>query len=260
MALMPQYDVGRLMIQSRLLWMQSGLLWASRRVPGALRHYNQIGVSILVAAGLSALGAAQSTADTTYTYTGNHFTMAVSPYTTNEFISGFFTLPTPFALGPNIPFISVEPSSYSFSDGVHTYQPSTAPPGTTLRFDIQTDATGTPSHWDIFVRADVPAPAFRTVNGSIAGFPPIFTPSPVSDIAGLSDIFTFLPPATRVQFRLPRHLVRHHHRSRPRPSHRVRSHRLYFGRRWFACLVACSPQNRQEPLKARSNERERYRF
>jgi hypothetical protein len=74
MALIPQYDVGRLMIQSRLLWMQSGLLWA--RVPGALRHYNQLGLSILVASGLVALGAAKSTADTIYTYTGNHFTTA----------------------------------------------------------------------------------------------------------------------------------------------------------------------------------------
>jgi hypothetical protein len=73
MALIPQYDVGRLMIQSRLLWMQSGLLWAKicRRVPGALRHYNQIGLSVLVASGLVALGAAHTSADTTYSYIGN---------------------------------------------------------------------------------------------------------------------------------------------------------------------------------------------
>jgi hypothetical protein len=73
MALIPQYDVGRLMIQSRLLWMQSGLLWAKicRRVPGALRPYKQIGLSVLVASGLVALGVAHTSADTTYSYIGN---------------------------------------------------------------------------------------------------------------------------------------------------------------------------------------------
>jgi hypothetical protein len=35
-----------------------------------MRHSNQIGLSVLVASGLVALGAAQSTADTTYIYTG----------------------------------------------------------------------------------------------------------------------------------------------------------------------------------------------
>jgi hypothetical protein len=139
MALIPQYDVGRLMIQSRLLWAK-----ICRRVPGALRHYNQIGVSILVASGLIALGAAQSTADTTYTYTGNHFTTAVSPYTTNDFISGSFDLATP--LGNNVPLTGITPTAFSFSDGVQTYLP------TTVRFSsftIQTDSAGIPSFWFI---------------------------------------------------------------------------------------------------------------
>src|SRR5262245_53389470 len=121
MALIPQYDVGRLMIQSRLLWMQSGLLWAKfcRRVPGALRHYNQIGLSVLVASGLVALGPAHTSADTIYSYTGNHFTMAASPYTTNDFISGSFDLATP--LGNNVPLTAITPTSFSFSDGVQTF-------------------------------------------------------------------------------------------------------------------------------------------
>jgi hypothetical protein len=60
-----------------------------------MRHYKQIGLSVLVASGLTALGAAHSTADITYIYTGNPFTMASSPYTTNDFLSGSFDLATP---------------------------------------------------------------------------------------------------------------------------------------------------------------------
>jgi hypothetical protein len=116
-----------------------------------MRHYNQIGLSVLVASGLVALGAAQSTADTTYTYTGNHFTTAVSPYTTNDFISGSFDLATP--LDNNLPFTSITPLSFSFSDGVQTISSSVSGG---LDIDIQTDATGTPSRWVVSVSAGPP--------------------------------------------------------------------------------------------------------
>jgi hypothetical protein len=111
-----------------------------------MRHYNHLGFSILVASGLVALGAAQSTADTTYTYTytGNPFTFAVSPYTTNDFISGSFDLATP--LDNNLPLTDITPLSFSFSDGVQTYL-STDPRLVGSFPSIQTDASGTPSFW-----------------------------------------------------------------------------------------------------------------
>jgi hypothetical protein len=99
---------------------------------------------IVIAAALSALGAAQSTADTIYTYTGKPFTSAISPYTTNDFISGSFDLATP--LGNNVPLTTITPTAFSFSDGVQTYLP------TTVRFSfftIQTDSAGIPSFWFI---------------------------------------------------------------------------------------------------------------
>jgi hypothetical protein len=117
-----------------------------------MRHYNQIGLSVLVASGLVALGAAHTTADTIgaiYSYTGNPFTMASSPYTTNDFISGSFDLATP--LDNNLPLTAITPLSFSFSDGVQTYLSTT--PGL-VAFLMQTDATGTPSSWLITVGTD----------------------------------------------------------------------------------------------------------
>jgi hypothetical protein len=112
-----------------------------------MRYYKQIGLSVLVASGLTALGAAHSTADITYIYTGNPFTTVVSPYTTNDFLSGSFDLATP--LGNNFPPTSITPLSFSFSDGVRTYL-STDPLLIGSRFDnIQTDASGIPSFWTI---------------------------------------------------------------------------------------------------------------
>jgi hypothetical protein len=137
-----------------------------------MRHYNQLGLSILVASGLIALGAAQSTADTIYSYTGNHFTTAFSPYTTTDFISGSFDLATP--LGNNVPLTTITPTSFSFSDGVLTYLPTT--PGLDFIFTIQTDATGTPSNWSILAFAFIepnPCSVLTTINLVVPGSPPI---------------------------------------------------------------------------------------
>jgi hypothetical protein len=129
-----------------------------------MRHYNQIGVSILVAAGLSALGAAQSTADTIYTYTGNPFTFALSPYTTNDFLSGSFVLATP--LGNDVPFSQITPLSFSFTDGILTISsPCCMAPGVSF-FQIQTDSTGIPSFWTINISPgfSVGDPLFSSFN------------------------------------------------------------------------------------------------
>jgi hypothetical protein len=129
-----------------------------------MRHYNQLGLSILVAAGLSALGAAQSTADTIYTYTGNPFTQASSPYTTNDFISGFFTTTTP--LGNNFGS-RIVPTSFSFSDGVQTYLSTT--PNVNFVFIIGTDASGTPTIWGISINFLPPTPFIQLSTSNTTG-------------------------------------------------------------------------------------------
>jgi hypothetical protein len=130
-----------------------------------MRHYNQLGLSIIVAAGLSALGAAQSTADTIYTYTGKPFTSAFSPYTANDFISGSFDLATP--LGNNFPLTTISPISFSFSDGVQTI-PSTSPGVQTPLFQVQTDSSGIPQFWHISILAGNPTTSsIETCNLSV---------------------------------------------------------------------------------------------
>lgn len=81
----------------------------------------------------------------TYTYTGNDFQSASAPYTTSDFVSGYFTLPT--ALGDNLTDDSITPASYSFSDGVQTISSSSPP--TDVTFDVSTDASGNINGWFI---------------------------------------------------------------------------------------------------------------
>ena len=81
----------------------------------------------------------------TYTYTGNDFQTATSPYTTSEFVSGFFTLASP--LGDNLVAASETPTSYSFTDGVQTFSSVSPPPNVT--FKISTDGSGNIDGWFI---------------------------------------------------------------------------------------------------------------
>jgi hypothetical protein len=123
-----------------------------------MRNYHQICLSIVVAAVLTAMGAAQSTADTIYTYTGNPFTSATSPYTTNDFVSGSFDLATP--LGNNFPLSSITPLSFSFSDGVQTITSTT--PGVQPAFEVQTGASGIPEFWEILLTILPPGSTIHT--------------------------------------------------------------------------------------------------
>jgi hypothetical protein len=57
----------------------------------------------------------------TYTYTGNHFTNAVAPYTTSESITGYFTTSTPLTANLNAADISSSVQFFSFSAGQSTW-------------------------------------------------------------------------------------------------------------------------------------------
>jgi hypothetical protein len=67
----------------------------------------------------------------TYTYTGNDFQSATSPYTVSDFVSGFFTLTSPLA--DDLVAASETPTSYSFIDGVQTFPSVSPPPNATFR-------------------------------------------------------------------------------------------------------------------------------
>src|SRR5262245_7583431 len=78
---------------------------------------------------------------TTYTYTGQHFTDASSPYSTSDFASGMLTLAGPLA--PNFSGF-VTPIAFSFTDG----HPTISNPTTTgAAFLFQTGPTGTIEQW-----------------------------------------------------------------------------------------------------------------
>lgn len=104
-------------------------------------------------------------ASTTYTYTGNAFQAVFGgSYTTSDFVSGFFTVASPLA--DNLVFSNqnVTPISYSFTDGVQTFD-STSPP-TNVTFDIGTDASGTITQWDINLGTGPPLDDSVSTNSS----------------------------------------------------------------------------------------------
>lgn len=80
----------------------------------------------------------------TYTYTGQPFQFASGPYTTSDFVSGYFTVPTPLADGSVFDFT---PTTYSFSDGVQTISSANSP--RVLEFNGITDSSGHIYGWEI---------------------------------------------------------------------------------------------------------------
>jgi hypothetical protein len=100
----------------------------------------------------------------TYTYTGSKFTLAVAPYTTNNFVSGSFTVAAP--LGANLVNHVVQPLRFSFSDG---YQSITDQTGdlTEQLFYVYTDALGNITNWIVFlVRYPYTAPVSPPVTSA----------------------------------------------------------------------------------------------
>lgn len=87
------------------------------------------------------LATASAFAATTYTYTGNAYTTATGTFTTSMKITGSFTTATPLA--PNLPLAAITGlvTSYSFSDGVNSYDSSDAN-SRIMQFQVSTDAAG----------------------------------------------------------------------------------------------------------------------
>ena len=122
----------------------------------------QAGFAVVVAVALSALGAASASADVIYSYTGDFFDEAVSPYTKSDSVTASVTLST--ALGDNLSFTSVTPVSFTLFDGVQTLTNSNS---STSLFQFSTDAKGFQSN-GAFARNDR-SPGTWTVPGPIVG-------------------------------------------------------------------------------------------
>jgi len=92
-------------------------------------------------------------AGTIYTYTGNDFTSATTPYTIGDSITGSFTVASPLA--DNLNGGNIEPSatSFSFSDGGGDTITNTTPGIGTCScspfIDIWTDGSGNIINWDV---------------------------------------------------------------------------------------------------------------
>jgi len=112
----------------------------------------QTGLAVVVAAALSAMGAASAHADTIYTYTGTDFTTATGTYTKSDSVSGMIDLAAP--LGDNLTLQLVPASnivSFSFTDDVQTITKTSA---NFYAIDLGTNGTGIPNAWAIVLSAN----------------------------------------------------------------------------------------------------------
>jgi len=96
--------------------------------------------------GILIVFSAMAKADTLYSYTGNDFTYAESPYTTSDSITGSFTTSVPLA--DDLSLVTITPISYSFTDGVQTITDLTNTNPDPF-FDISTDSSGNIIQWEI---------------------------------------------------------------------------------------------------------------
>jgi hypothetical protein len=84
-----------------------------------------------------------------YRYLGHNFTTVVSPYTTDDSVSGSFNTSAP--LEANRPLSPVTLTSFSFSDGIQILTNLNATP---LVFEISTDGSGNIEWWVIQLTAN----------------------------------------------------------------------------------------------------------
>ncbi len=114
---------------------------------------------ILLAGLFAAVAVPPSSAQVTYTYTGNHFAFfqdgepPSGSYTTAMSVFGFFVVANAFT-----PFVGYNftPLAYEFTDGRTVFNSSGSPAGSAY-FEIVTDASGQIDWWNIQLR-DEPTP------------------------------------------------------------------------------------------------------
>lgn len=117
--------------------------------------------SIIVAAALSAMGAASARADTIYTYTGPDFTefYGTDECTPECSISGTFTVSTALVGGLSGVNITTSLTSFSFTDGYATLTNNNI---TSDSFLIWTNASGQITEWGILLIGGSPLVEMQT--------------------------------------------------------------------------------------------------
>jgi hypothetical protein len=85
-------------------------------------------------------------ADTTYTYVGQPFSTAFAPFTLQDSVTGSFATSAPLA--DNLSDVRINPTSFSFSDGLDVLTQSSAGVSS---FVISTDSNGAIINWGILV-------------------------------------------------------------------------------------------------------------
>lgn len=113
-------------------------------------RFGKLAAAAAISVGLACVGSAMARADVIYTYTGNDFTTAVSPYTTSDRITGSVTLTAALGADSSIATPTARLVSYSFSDGVQTVTNTT--PGVDLAtLYLATNADAAISNWNIAI-------------------------------------------------------------------------------------------------------------
>ena len=101
-----------------------------------------------VAAALLLWVAPPASATATYQYTGVLFGAAIPPFTVSNSIDGTITLMNPIPGGSTALDVSGEINTYDFTDGVHTYTPSTSSLATVT---FTTNSGGSVTGWDLVI-------------------------------------------------------------------------------------------------------------
>lgn len=114
--------------------------------------------AVLLAAALL-LPASLLAQNTTYDFTSLDFTVATSPFTTSDTVTGSLTFTSPLAANTDFDLLASQ-LTFSFSDGVDTISNANVDP-TISSFLLDTDSHGNIGAWQIFLYT--PAPNVDTI-------------------------------------------------------------------------------------------------